>query len=265
MCDTYSPSGDALPSNSRAKAKQIFDQCLEQKPWFGIEQEFVLTSPKEHNKMYGWPSQGFPAPQGPYYCSVGAGNAIGRDIIEAHYRCCLHAGIQISGCNAEVMCSQWEYQVGPVEGIAVGDQLYISRWILYRLGEIFNIGISFDPKPVSGDWNGSGGHVNFSTEAMRKEGGLKVIEEAMEKLSKTHKEHIAVYGSGNEKRLTGKHETSSMEKFSWGVANRGASVRLPRDTNRDGKGYFEDRRPASNLDPYIVSSMLVKTCCLSSK
>jgi glutamine synthetase len=260
MCDTYTPQGVPLPTNKRYPAKKIFDQNLDLAPWYGFEQEYTLF---ETSKIpFGWPECGFPSPQGPYYCSAGAENAFGRNIVEAHYRCCLYAGIQISGINAEVMPGQWEYQVGPAEGISAGDQLFMSRYILLRVAEQFGVIVSFDPKPISGDWNGAGLHTNFSTLPMRQEGGWDVIINAVEKLGKKHDEHIRVYGEGNERRLTGHHETAPIHKFSYGVANRGASIRIPRQTEKDRKGYFEDRRPASNGCPYTISGKVFETTCI---
>jgi glutamine synthetase len=130
----------------------------------------------------------------------------------------------------------------------MGDHMWMARYILARVAEKHGVVISYDPKPVIGDWNGSGGHTNYSTKAICEDGGYKVILEACEKLGKHIKEHMDTYGSGNERRLTGKHETQAMDKFSYGVADRGSSIRIPRQTELDGKGYLEDRRPAANVD-----------------
>merc|ERR1711988_702868 len=218
---------------------------------------------------YGWPVGGFPSrPQGPYYCSIGTENAYGRPIVEAHYRACLYAGINISGINGEVMPGQWEYQVGPCTGIESGDQLMMSRYLLIRVCEQFGVVVSFDPKPIPGDWNGAGCHTNVSTNDTRASGGFNVIKKYMTRLGAPGKqeEHIAAYdvsgGEDNKRRLTGLHETASIEKFSWGVANRGCSVRIPRSTEKDDKGYFEDRRPASNMDPYVVTGKIMETAVL---
>ncbi|KAH7931707.1 hypothetical protein HPB51_029735 [Rhipicephalus microplus] len=217
-------------------------------------------------KPFGWPKGGFPGPQGPYYCGVGTGRVMGRDVVEAHYRACLYSNINVSGTNAEVMPSQWEYQVGPCVGVSASDELWMSRYILHRVAEDFGIVVTFDPKPMTGDWNGAGAHTNFSTKAMRAEGGIKAIEAAIARLAKHHKRHIEAYdpkqGRDNERRLTGHHETSSIHDFSSGVANRGCSVRIPRAVAEQNKGYFEDRRPSSNMDPYMVTEVLVRTCLL---
>lgn len=259
MCETWGPDGKPNAYNFRHDADLLFKEFAAEEFWFGLEQEYTLLD--FNGWPYGWPKGGFPAPQGPYYCGVGTGKVFCRDIVEAHYKACLYAGISISGTNAEVMPAQWEYQVGPVQGSEMGDQLWISRFLLHRVAEEFGAKVTFAPKPIPGDWNGAGLHTNVSTKATRAEGGMKAIEEAMEKLSHRQKEHMAVYGEDNQLRMTGAHETSSYDKFSWGVANRGSSVRIPRSVASEGKGYFEDRRPASNGDPYQICGIMVETMC----
>lgn len=260
ICDTYEPNGTPLPTNTRYPADIVMEKAKAFLPWFGIEQEYTLFTADK--TPLGWPRNGYPAPQGPYYCSVGTDKAFGRPLVEAHYRACLYAGVKIAGINAEVMPGQWEFQVGPCLGIEIGDHLWLARYLMHRIAERFGIIVSFHPKPIEGDWNGAGCHTNYSTQAMREDGGLKEIYAAIEKLSKKHSEHIAVYGEHNTLRLTGKHETAPITEFRSGVADRGASIRIPTACAAEGKGYFEDRRPASNIDPYVVASRIVKTTCL---
>ncbi|KAK4372490.1 hypothetical protein RND71_007874 [Anisodus tanguticus] len=263
ICDAYTPAGEPIPTNKRHKAAQIFSdpKVVSEIPWFGIEQEYTLLQPNV-NWPLGWPVGGYPGPQGPYYCGAGADKSFGRDISDAHYKACLYAGINISGTNGEVMPGQWEFQVGPSVGIEAGDHIWCARYLLERITEQAGVVLSLDPKPIEGDWNGAGCHSNYSTLSMREKGGFDVIKKAILNLSLRHKEHISAYGEGNERRLTGKHETASIDKFSWGVANRGCSIRVGRDTEKEGKGYLEDRRPASNMDPYVVTGLLAETTIL---
>jgi glutamine synthetase len=263
LCECYNNDGSPNATNYRYHAKKQMDLAKDQVPWFGLEQEYTLFDADGH--PYGWPKGGFPGPQGPYYCGVGAGKVFARDFIEAHYRACLYSGVNISGINAEVMPAQWEFQVGPCEGIELGDHLWMARFLLFRIGEEWGITPSFHPKPLTeGDWNGAGCHSNFSTAEMRTPGkGMAAIESAIKKLEKTHMKHIAVYGENNELRLTGAHETGHITQFSAGVANRGASIRIPRHVAAQGYGYLEDRRPASNIDPYRVTGIIVETVCNS--
>ena len=230
----------------------------DQDPWFGIEQEYTFFRGRS---PLGWPEGGYPAPQGPFYCGVGADEVFGREIVEEHMAAWLHAGITLSGINAEVMPGQWEFQIGPEGALKVGDQVWLARWLLYRIAEDYGVSATLHPKPVKGDWNGAGAHTNFSTKAMRSDGGIDVIIEACEKLSKKHDEHIAVYGAHNEERLTGLHETCSIKEFRYGVSDRGASIRIPMATHKNGKGYLEDRRPSANMDPYKVCTKLIETVC----
>ncbi|KAK0412854.1 hypothetical protein QR680_006448 [Steinernema hermaphroditum] len=267
MCETLDKDGFPHATNHRHKCAEVMEKVEADKPWFGMEQEYTMLDADGH--IFGWPKQGFPGPQGPYYCGVGPEKVFARDVVEAHYSACLYAGIQISGTNAEAMPGQWEYQVGPCEGIQMADQLWMSRFILHRVAEDFGISVTLDPKPIAGDWNGAGCHTNFSTEAMRQEGGYAVIEAAIARLQRNHRAHIAYYdpkcGKDNERRLTGKHETASIDQFSFGVASRAVSIRIPAQTHLDKKGYFEDRRPSSNCDPYSVTGAIVRTCLLDER
>ncbi|KAI8885161.1 glutamine synthetase/guanido kinase [Backusella circina FSU 941] len=261
LCENCVPE-DGSPetsSNYRYQAKLIMDKYAHLEPWFGVEQEYILFDPKT-NKPYGWPKNGEPDTQSKYYCGVGACKVFGRDILEAHYRACLYAGITICGANVEVTPGQLEYQIGPCSGISIGDELWVARYIMDRVGEDFGIQVSLHPKPVSDHWNGTGAHINFSTNEMRSEqGGLLAIEKAIENMSLMHLEHIEVYGQDNHLRLTGKNETGHISVFSYGIGNRGASIRIPRSVSKMGRGYMEDRRPASNMDPYRVSSIIMES------
>lgn len=264
LCEVLKYDRVPAETNHRISCNKVMEAAEEHNVWFGMEQEYTLMGVDGY--PYCWPPGGFPRPQGPYYCSVGADNAYGRDVVECHYKACLYAGVKICGTNAEVMPSQWEYQVGPCEGIAMADQLWVSRFILHRVCEDFGVVASLDPKPMKGNWNGTGCHTNVSTQQMREEGGLQHIERAIQKLSLRHQEHIRVYdphgGEDNKRRLTGRHETADIHHFSSGMADRGASIRIPRQVDQDGCGYFEDRRPAANCDPYAVTEVIVRTCLL---
>jgi glutamine synthetase len=267
LCETCTFDGVACATNKRKTCAEVHANATVEaaKPWYGIEQEYTLLD--IDGSPLGWPKMGFPGPQGPYYCGVGAGKVFGREVMEAHYKACIYAGVKIAGENAEVMPSQWEFQVGPCLGIEMGDHLWMSRYILERVAEDFGVVVSFDPKPIPGDWNGAGCHTNYSTQAMREDGGIKDILSAIEKLSLRHDWHISQYdptgGKDNARRLTGLHETASITKFSHGVASRNSSIRIPRQVDQDGKGYLEDRRPASNCDPYVVTEAIARTTILN--
>jgi len=273
MCETWvwenKEFKNLVPANTNFRhfAKQIWDDAkvVGEKTWYGIEQEYTLLqqSTKFTQQPLGWPNNGYPGAQGPYYCSVGANVCFGRAIADAHYKACLFAGITISGTNIEVMPGQLEYQVGPCEGIDIGDHMWISRFLMCRVAEDYNVSVSYAPK-LFADWNGSGCHCNYSTETMRDGAkGMTYIDDMMKKFSAKHKLHIELYGDDNNKRLTGIHETSSCETFSYGTGNRAASFRIPTSVTRDnGKGYIEDRRPASNIDAYIVGSIIADTSLL---
>ena len=258
MCEVLLPNMTPHPTNNRAACAEVAAKFEDQESWFGIEQEYTLFE-ADGKQPIGFPDGGFPEAQGPYYCSVGANHNFGRDISEAHATACIDAGLGIAGTNAEVMPGQWEFQIGPLSPLDVSDQLWLARWLLHRVAEDYDVVVSIDPKPVSGDWNGAGCHTNFSTKAMRE--SYQPIIDACEALGKNINEHIENYGVGNDKRLTGLHETQRIDQFSYGVSDRGASIRIPWQVEVDQKGYLEDRRPASNLDPYLVTKLLVQTTC----
>lgn len=276
LCETFCVdrfTGNVAPANTNFRhfSVPIMEAAADQHPWFGIEQEYTLLAVSYASAVpfskwpLGWPQGGYPAPQGPYYCGAGASVCFGRVVMDAHYKACLYVGLKIAGTNGEVMPGQWEYQIGPCEGIEIGDHMWMARYLLARVCENFNVGFTIRPKPVPGDWNGTGCHTNYSTEAMRNNGGYDAILAAIKELEKKHDLHISVYGEENHQRLTGRHETASIDKFSYGVAHRGASVRIPYQVSIDKKGYLEDRRPASNVDPYVHCSLIVDTTCLGGK
>lgn len=271
ICDTYDSKDRPLANNHRQKAAKLFESTTEHRPWYGLEQEYFLIDQKT-GRPAGFPASGEPKEgQGPYYCS-GVRN-VGRQVVDEHLLACLHAGLKISGANAEVALGQWEFQIGPVEGIEVGDQLLAARFMLEHIANKHGFDIDYRVKPLKGDWNGSGCHVNFSTKLMREGSetvtgsetvakskgntGLDYIYAAIANLEKRHSEHLPLYGDGNSERLSGAHETSHYSVFSCGEANRGASIRIGSETIKNKCGYFEDRRPGSNIDPYLVCAKML--------
>ena len=252
LCEVWNVDDTPHESNTRRLLEETITDDIDE--WVGFEQEYTLF---KGGKPYGWPSVGQPPPQGDYYC----GRNIGEKVSREHMNACIEAGISICGTNAEVMLGQWEYQIGAGGSIHMSDDLWFARWLLERICEEHELVISLHPKPIQGDWNGAGCHTNFSTKEMRGDGGYDEILEACEKLSKNPQEHIDAYGQDNDQRLTGLHETCSITEFRYGVSDRGASIRIPWQVKRDKKGYLEDRRPASNCDPYVVSQKLIETIC----
>lgn len=251
LCDTYNNDGHPLPTNHRNSAVDIFNKLYDETAcWFGLEQEYFIR----FNNCFLHPEN-----NGSHYC--GFSNKLEKTIVEEHLHACLLTGLQISGINAEVATGQWEFQIGPSQGIEAADQLVVARYLLERIAEKYDATIDYSPK-LSESANGSGCHINFSTAKMRNEGGLEEILYCMKKLEEKHAQHIAAYGKDNHLRLTGLHETSSMDKFTWGIGTRNTSVRIPNLTKKNGCGYFEDRRPAANIDPYLATSIIVETCCL---
>ena len=254
LCEVWDVDGNPHKSNFRFQLDEIQSKHSEEDVWVGIEQEYTLF---KDGRPLGWPMVGEPEPQGDYYCGRNKGEHIAR----AHMEACIEAGILISGINSEVMLGQWEYQIGADDPLRISDDLWVARWLMEKICLHKHREVSLDPKPEEGDWNGAGAHTNFSTKAMREKDGDMVIHKAIQKLEQTHWDHIQVYGHGNERRLTGAHETCDINTFRWGVSDRGASVRVPNQVAKDGMGYLEDRRPSSNCDPYLVCHKLIETVC----
>jgi glutamine synthetase len=279
LCDTYNVDGSPHVTNNRYEYVKVNNRCKDQEPWFGIEQEYFLYQlDKNCEKPYGWvdnnhPSHKFPSqehpevPSAPSYCGVGADRVCIRKVIEKHLEYCLYANVKICGINLEVVCSQAEFQIGICNANEIGDHLWIARYILSRVAEEYGMHIDWKPKPLE-SFNGSGAHTNFSTKEMRKENGLNHIIEACKKMEPKEmiELHLQAYGNEDNKlRLTGKHETASWEKFTYGFSDRSASIRIPYTTHNAKCGYAEDRRPSSNADPYKVVSRILKTICLDEK
>jgi len=255
LCEVWNVDDTPHPTNTRRELEELLEDLEDDiDEWVGFEQEYTLY---EKGWPYGWPSREEPAPQGDYYC----GRNIGENIMKEHTDACIEAGVSICGTNAEVMLGQWEYQIGAGGSIHMSDDLWVARWLMERICEKHELSVSLDPKPIEGDWNGAGCHTNFSTKYTRGHGGDEFIFKACMDLEKVHKEHMAEYGEGNERRLTGLHETQAIDEFNWGVSDRGASIRIPWQVDKDKCGYLEDRRPSSNCDPYKVSKKLIETIC----
>ena len=252
LCDTYNSKGESTNTNHRNKASILFDNFVDEDPWFGLEQEyFLFFKDDEANIQFN---------QGLHYCGS-AKNKLERIIAEQHLQMCIEIGIKISGINAEVANGQWEFQIGPCKGIEAGDHLIVARYLLERIAEKYEAAVCYHPKPIP-DISGSGCHINFSTFLTRSENGVEIIYKYIQKLEINHNELIKVYGDENNKRLTGLHETSSIDIFNWGVGTRNTSIRIPNQTQNDKCGYLEDRRPASNMDPYLVTERLLRTIVL---
>ena len=247
----------AHPTNTRAAAAAAAKKFVDDDMWFGMEQEYTMLKPD--GTPLGFPEGGFPEPQGPYYCGVGADKIFGRDIVEQHTQACIDAGLKISGTNAEVMPGQWEFQIGPAGVTEVGDHLNVARWLLQRIAEDYDVVVTFAAKPQKGDWNGAGCHTNFSSKSMRE--SYPAVIAAVNAVAKNYLQLVKNYGHDIESRLTGAHETAPWDKFSYGVSDRGASIRIPWQVEKDGKGYAEDRRPNANCDPYVVTRLLTETVC----
>ena len=198
---------------------------------FGIEQEYTFL---KNDRPLGWPANGEDGRPG-------------------------HRRGPHPGLHGRRPRHRGEFQIGVLPAPAVGDHLWLARWLRYRIAENYGVVVSLDAKPVPGDWNGTGAHTNFSTKAMRE--GYDAIITGCEALGKNTLEHIENYGPGIKERLTGAHETARWDEFSYGPSDRGASVRIPWGVEKARKGWLEDRRPNANMDPYTVTRLIIETCC----
>jgi len=250
FCEVLYPDGNPHESNFRSLLG------VEQSEyWFGFEQEYFIR--RDVNGVILGHNRDRLDGQGEYYCGVGH-NVVGREFVEEHLKMCLDHGIDITGINAEVALGQWEYQVFSKGKLKSGDDLWMSRYFLYKLSEKYGYHIDIHPKPIqTGEWNGSGLHANFSNDKMRNEGGYEYFMSLFDSFRDRHNDHISDYGSENHLRLTGNFETQSIDKFSWGVSDRGASIRVPKETEEQWIGYVEDRRPGSNANPYKIIKQIV--------
>ena len=256
LCEVLKSDGTPHETNKRAELRELREFADANQFWWGFKQEYFLT---RNRKPLGFPEGGYPDPQGLYYCGVGGNQVEGREVVHSHMMQCLDMGIDITGVNAEVAAGQWEFQCFGDDTLKACDDLWASRYMLYRTCEEFGLDADIRPKPVKGDWNGSGCHTNFSDLAMRDgSGGKEHFNKVLGSLNRRHDHHISNYGEDNDQRLTGKHETQHLDYFSSGVADRGASIRIPSDTAKEWKGYLEDRRPASNCDPYLVAKLILE-------
>ena len=264
LCEVFNADGTPHETNTRAALREVLEAGGDGEDiWIAFEQEYTLY---KGSKPLGFPENSrFPPAQGPYYCGVGCDEVYGRDLVESHLHACLTADLYVTGINAEVMPGQWEFQVGGPDGdpLTVCDHLWLARWLLYRIGEDYDIYATLDQKPVNGDWNGAGMHTNVSTTSTREDGGMEAIARICDAIGDRVDEHLAVYGDGLKNRLTGAHETCAWNEFKWGVSDRTASIRIPYHTNKDGKGYFEDRRPGANADPYEVSRVITEAILIA--
>ena len=256
MCEVMDVDGTPHETNTRHGLSE------DGQYWFGFEQEYVLN---KNGRPLGFPVDGYPRPQGDFYCGVGTKNVDGRDIAEEHLQLCLEAGLNITGINAEVMLGQWEYQLLSESPTKSSDDLWLSRYLLHRVSERYGLTVDLHPKPISGDWNGSGCHINFSSDLLREVGGQDLLDSICLVMKERHELHIENYGSSNELRLTGKHETQSIKEFSVGFGDRGASIRIPVGFKEHYMGYLEDRRPSANVDPYKATRVISEAIEIAEK
>ena len=257
LCEVLNPNGDPHATNTRSILEDTSRRFSDEEPWFGFEQEYTMLNIDGSHLAWDYKEH---TVQGDYYCGVGTGKAYCREAVNKHLDYCLKAGIDLYGANAEVMPGQWEFQTAPLDPLKSCDDLWMARYLLARICESYDIIVSYHPKPKHGDWNGAGCHTNFSTSWMRE--SWYGILHTIDCLEETHKEHMRVYGIGNELRMTGDCETSDPTKFTMGELDRSCSIRIPSAVAEAQCGYIEDRRPAANIDPYVVCDRILTSVCV---
>ncbi|KAJ8321547.1 hypothetical protein KUTeg_000903 [Tegillarca granosa] len=268
LCELWETMEKPAGVNTRRSCAELLKKVEEEGVWFGMEQEYFIMG--DNGLPLNWDKDP-KAINLNFHTGVGLCKTAGyeRELAEFHFQACLYAGLKMYGINREDSPSQWEYQIGPCEGIDLADQIVISRYLLWRTGEFYGVEISMDTKPAVSPENApnqsNGGHMNFSTTRMRKEGGIKYINEAVEILRNSPQvmSHYDLHGGkDNAKRLTNAYFVPGMD-FTTGIGDKYSSVRIPTLVALQGKGYLEDRRPCANADPYEVCETLTRTLLCS--
>ena len=253
LCDTYNLDGNPTKYNNRYSVNKLFNKHENLKCLFGFEQEFHIMKLGDNFTLLPNKTmiKGEPVKATKYYCSNGSMNAFGRNLVNRAVTLALEAGLSCGGYNSACGPAQWEIQIGPVQyGVCAADHLILLRFILSRLSENLDIHISLLPKPSEDIDSISYCHTNFSTESMRDSNGYTHIQNSIEKLKQTHSRDLEIYG---------KTDIEIHNNFTTDVTNRNVSVRIPTESKKNNKGYFEDRRPLSNCDPYLVCEALLNS------
>jgi glutamine synthetase len=243
LCETYKENGEPMSNNYRQNAVKIFNDNKEIEPMFELEQDYFIINPN-NNKPLGFPISGYPEPEGDYFCSIGTLNNFGRKIADLHYKLCLVAGVNIYSISANVAPGQWKFQIGQCNGIEAGDHMMIARYILDRIGELNNVCIDYSEKPVQGNWNHSKCCVNYSTRHMRRglgdKRGIDFITDAIKKLKKNNDDYVNILNYNTDTNM-------DMNNF----------ITIPNEVNVKECGYFEDKRPPANINPYLLTSTIL--------
>nr|CAH7745052.1 unnamed protein product [Callosobruchus chinensis] len=244
LCETFDADEKPCKTNHRQKCVEALNKVCDHEVYIGFEQDYYIMG--SDGRPFGWPPMGEPISDRQYYASMCT--VIGREITECIYRALLYAGVNVYSDCAEPAPSQWELKTNGERGVKPADDMWFSRWLMQRIAEDFGLCISFQPF-VSPRWSKSGLHVTYSTKKMRDNDGMKYIQETIKKLEKCHTEMLKIYKS-----------TYLGDKFTSGIGDRTASVRIPKIVADKKKGFIEDRRPAGNADPYKIMEALIKAC-----